>query len=238
MAIADFSWDVPPSFNFGRDVIDALGHEDRRGLLFIDAAGTRTEVSFPAIAEATQRWAGALRDLGIGKDERVVVLLPKIPAWLYSMVAFARLGAVVVPCSEQLRAKDLAFRAQHSEATTIVAHVSNRNEVDLLREIAPGLTRFLLVGESNDAPGWIALDERVTSAEPFAGNPTRSDDLARVEHGGHRLGEVALERAPRAVVVRVRDRARRGRLRSREAHGSHSRSRGDGALSGADRIST
>jgi acetyl-CoA synthetase/medium-chain acyl-CoA synthetase len=178
MAIADFSWDVPPSFNFGRDVIDELGRENRRGLLFVDAAGTRTDVSFPAIAEATQRWAGALRDLGIGKDERVVVLLPKIPAWLYSMVAFARLGAVVVPCSEQLRAKDLAFRAQHSEATTIVAHVSNRNEVDLLREIAPGLTRFLLVGESSDSPGWIALDERVTRAEPFAGNPTRSVDLA------------------------------------------------------------
>jgi acyl-coenzyme A synthetase/AMP-(fatty) acid ligase len=178
MANADFSWDVPPSFNFGRDVVDALGRENRRGLLFIDAAGTRTDVSFPAIAEATQRWAGALRDLGIGKDERVVVLLPKIPAWLYSMVAFARLGAVVVPCSEQLRAKDLAFRAHHSEATTIVAHVSNRQEVDLLREIAPGLTRFLLVGESNDSPGWIALDDRVTRAEPFAGNPTRSDDLA------------------------------------------------------------
>jgi acetyl-CoA synthetase/medium-chain acyl-CoA synthetase len=178
MAIAAFSWDVPPSFNFGRDVIDALGRENRRGLLFVDAAGARTDVSFPEIAEATQRWAGALRDLGIGKDERVVVLLPKIPAWLYSMVAFARLGAVVVPCSEQLRAKDLAFRAQHSEATTIVAHVSNRDEVDLLRAIAPGLTRFLLVGESHDTPGWIALDGRVASAEPFAGNTTRSDDLA------------------------------------------------------------
>jgi acyl-coenzyme A synthetase/AMP-(fatty) acid ligase len=181
MDIESFRWDVPASFNFGRDVIDVLGREDRRGLLFIDAAGVRSDVSFPEIALATQRWAGALRDLGVAKGERVVVLLPKIPAWLHAMVALARLGAVVVPCSEQLRAKDLSFRAEHSEATTIVAHVSNRAEVDLLRANAPGLTRFLLVGAPSETPaGWTALEPLVAAAEPFGGNPTAAEDLAYI----------------------------------------------------------
>jgi acyl-coenzyme A synthetase/AMP-(fatty) acid ligase len=181
MAIESFRWDVPPSFNFGRDVIDVLGREERRGLLFVDAAGTRSDVGFPEIARTTQRWAAAFRDLGIAKGDRVVVLLPKIPAWLYGMVALARLGAVVVPCSEQLRAKDLAFRAEHSEATTIVAHASNRAEVDLLRATTPGLTRFLIVGAADGTPpGWTALEPLVARAEPFAGNPTSSDDLAYI----------------------------------------------------------
>jgi acyl-coenzyme A synthetase/AMP-(fatty) acid ligase len=173
-----YAWDVPETFNFGRDVIDSLGREARRGLLFVDAAGVRHDVTFPEIADATQRWAGAFRDLGIGKGERVVVLLPKIPAWLFAMVALDRLGAVVVPCSEQLRAKDLAFRANHSEATTIVGHHSNRKEIDLLRSDAPGVTRYLLVGGT--APGWTSLDEAVESARPFAGNPTHRDDMAYI----------------------------------------------------------
>jgi acyl-CoA synthetase (AMP-forming)/AMP-acid ligase II len=59
---------------------------------------------------------------------------------------------------------------------------------------------------------------------------------SRVEHGRHRLGEIALERAARPVVVRFRDRAGRRRLRARGAHGSDPRSRGDRAVSGADRI--
>ena len=84
MQSPSFAWSVPPEFNFGRDVIDVLGREDRRGLLFVDAAGNRHESTFPEIAVATRRWAGALRELGIAKGERVVVLLPKIPAWLYS----------------------------------------------------------------------------------------------------------------------------------------------------------
>jgi hypothetical protein len=36
-----FAWDVPAEFNFGRDVVDALGREERRGLLFVDAVGGR-----------------------------------------------------------------------------------------------------------------------------------------------------------------------------------------------------
>jgi acyl-coenzyme A synthetase/AMP-(fatty) acid ligase len=171
-------WDVPPHFNFGRDVVDVLAREDRLGLLFVDAAGDRHPVSFPAVATATQRYAGALRDLGLMPGERVVVLLPKIPAWLYAMTALLRLGAVTVPCSEQLRAKDLAFRANHSDATTIIAHVSNRAEVDLLRADAPGLTRFLLVG--GEADGWTSLDRAVEGAEPFAGNPTEAGDMAYI----------------------------------------------------------
>jgi acyl-coenzyme A synthetase/AMP-(fatty) acid ligase len=178
MDTAAFAWTAPAEFNFGRDVIDVLGRERRRGLLFVDAAGARHDVGFEAIAETTQRYAGAFADLGIEKGERVVVLLPKIPAWLYAMVGLNRLGAVVVPCSEQLRAKDLAFRANHSDATTIVAHPSNRAEVDLLRADAPGVTRYLLVG--GEAEGWAALDPLVENARLSAGNPTAATDLAYI----------------------------------------------------------
>ena len=178
MTTSAYAWNVPESFNFGRDVIDVLGREDRRGLLFVDADGSRSDVSFPQIAQRSQRWAGALRDLGIAKGERVVVVLPKIPAWLYAMIALDRLGAVVVPSSEQLRAKDLAFRAVHSEATTVVAHATNRAEVDGLRSLAPDVTRFLLVGGM--AEGWTSLDDIVERSEPFAGNPTRSDEMAYI----------------------------------------------------------
>jgi acyl-coenzyme A synthetase/AMP-(fatty) acid ligase len=178
MDAANFAWNVPPEFNFGRDVIDVMGRESRRGLLFIDAAGARHDVGFDAIAETTRRYAGAFAELGIRKGEHVVVLLPKVPSWLYAMVGLNRLGAVVVPCSEQLRAKDLAFRANHSGATTIVAHPSNRAEVDLLRADAPGLTRYVLAG--GEAEGWISLDPLVERAQPTAGNPTAASDMAYI----------------------------------------------------------
>ena len=115
-----FAWDIPADFNFARDVVDKLAQDDRRGLLFVDAAGAQHDYSFAQIADASRRWAAVLRDAGVRKGDRVVVVLPKIPEWLFCMVAALRIGAVAVPSAEQLRAKDLLYRANHSGATTVV----------------------------------------------------------------------------------------------------------------------
>jgi acyl-coenzyme A synthetase/AMP-(fatty) acid ligase len=178
MATSTFAWAVPAEFNFGRDVIDALGSQRRLGLLYVSSSGDRQPFDFPEIAERSQRWAGALRDLGVSKGDRVVVLLPKTPAWLFAMVALNRLGAVIVPCPEQLRAGDIAFRANHSEATTIVTAPANADEADLMRSRAPEVRRWLLAGGERE--GWTALDPLVEFADPFAGVPTHAGELALI----------------------------------------------------------
>ncbi|HEY5348797.1 MAG TPA: AMP-binding protein, partial [Candidatus Lustribacter sp.] len=88
-----FRWNVPASFNFARDVIDRLAQERRRGLLFIAADGTQHAYSFADIAEQSQRYAAALLDNGIERGSRVIVALPKVPQWIFAMLALDRLGA-------------------------------------------------------------------------------------------------------------------------------------------------
>jgi len=192
---ASFRWDVPPDFNFARDVVDALARDDRRGLLFVDVAGTQTAYTFAEIATASQRWAAVLRDRGIGKGDRVIVGLPKIPAWLFAMLGLLRLGAVAVPGAEQLRAKDLLFRANHAGATAAIAHVSNAGEVDAIAAEAPQLQTYLLVGGERD--GWTAADPLVAAAEPFAGHPTVPDDLSYIVYTS------GTTKDPKGVVHRV-----------------------------------
>jgi len=175
-----FEWQVPAQFNFARDVIDVLAKNEpqRAGLVFIDAQRKRSVSTFREISQASQRFAAALRDLGLAKGDRVIVLLPKIPGWLFTMLALDRLGAVVVPCSEQLRAKDLLFRANHSEARAIVAHASNAAEVDAMRGDAKTLERFAVLG--GERQDWVALEPLVTGATPFEGVPTLPSDLAYI----------------------------------------------------------
>ena len=173
-----FTWDVPAQFNFGRDVLDRWAQEDRLGLVFLDKHEARTDFTFAQVAQASARWAGALRELGIAKGDRVIVVLPKIPQWLFAMTALLRLGAVAIPSAEQLRAKDLAFRANHSEATAVIAHASNSAEVDTMLAQTPGVVHRLIVG--GEAPGWIPLDAPAERAAPFPGNPTAAHDLAYI----------------------------------------------------------
>jgi acyl-coenzyme A synthetase/AMP-(fatty) acid ligase len=178
-----FSWQLPGEFNFARDVIDALAqaaqaNQSRSALIFIDSAGGRRTSTFRDISEISQRYAGALREMSLAKNNRVIVLLPKIPGWLFTMLALDRLGAVVIPCSEQLRAKDLLFRANHGDATAIVAHVSNAAEVDAIREQAPGLRQFFILGGQRE--NWISLEPIVERAPMFIGFKTVPADLAYI----------------------------------------------------------
>jgi acetyl-CoA synthetase/medium-chain acyl-CoA synthetase len=195
MQLDSFVWDVPPQFNFARDVIDALALTGRRGLVYLDAAGARRDYSFAEISAASQAWAAALRDRGVGHGDRVVVILPKSPDWLFAMLALLRLGAVAIPGAEQLRTKDVLFRAVHGDATTVIAHVSNADEVDGIRADAPGVERYLLVG--GERAGWTSLAPFIAAATPFAGNPTSANDLAYIVYTS------GTTKDPKGVVHRV-----------------------------------
>ncbi|HVA36450.1 MAG TPA: AMP-binding protein [Candidatus Dormibacteraeota bacterium] len=176
-ATANSYWNVPERFNFARDVIDALAREDRLGLVFLDKAGHERRYSFPEIARESKRYAAALRDQGIGKGEKVLVVIPKRPEWLFSMLALLRIGAVAVPSSEQLRAKDLLFRANHGEATAAISYFAQAGEFDAMREGAASLRAFLMLG--GERPGWTALEPLAAAAgEGWAGTETLANDPA------------------------------------------------------------
>jgi len=178
MTDAPYAWDVPSGFNFARDIVDRLAAEDRLGLMFVDAGGKRREYTFAQIAEASKKWASVLRDAGIGKGDRVVVVLPKIPDWLFCMTAMLRIGAVAVPSAEQLRAKDLLYRANHSGAVAVVAYAGNAAEFDAMRADATSVRTYLLVGAAR--AGWTSADPLLANAQPWDGAPTAAGDMAYV----------------------------------------------------------
>lgn len=127
--------------NFARDVVDAAP-ADRLALVELARDGTRREWRFGAVADGASRMAGTLARHGVGRGDVVMTLIGNRPEWVMTMVACFRLGAVVLPCNEQLRAKDLALRLAIARPAAIVADVRNRGE---LEAAGSGDTPVLLV---------------------------------------------------------------------------------------------
>jgi len=121
MSDADFTWDIPEHFNFAKDVVDHWARDaDRVALIAVDEAGAEQTYTYQQISQASSRLANLLAQAGLGKGDRVVVMLPRIAQWQIAMVAVMRLGAVPIPCITMLTEKDVAYRVEHSGAVGVI----------------------------------------------------------------------------------------------------------------------
>jgi medium-chain acyl-CoA synthetase len=175
--VHDFRWMVPEEFNFGA-LVDAWATDRSRvALYWEDDAGRTARLGFWDVKQASNRFMNALAGLGVGRGDPVLVMLPRVPAWHIAMVGALKLGALVVPCTASLRAKDIAYRARHSGAKAIVTTVDQVPEVDAALADVPGVTVRLALG---GAPaGWRDLEATLAAAST-GGVPvrTRSDEPA------------------------------------------------------------
>ena len=122
--------------NFSREVFEA-NDPGRLALLELARDGSRREWSFGEIAEHAARLAGTLQRRGVRRGDVVMTLIGNRPEWALTMMACFRIGAVVLPCTEQLRAKDLRLRIDVAQPTLIVADERNRDELDAATSSVP-----------------------------------------------------------------------------------------------------
>ncbi len=164
--------------NFAGDVIARLP-PDRLALLELARDGARREWSFGACDERSARMAGAFQSFGVGRGDVVMTLIGNRPEWVFAMVACFRIGAVVLPCTEQLRAKDLRMRIDAVRPSLIVADERNRAEL----EAAAPECRVVLIP-----------DERLYAHEPAPIAALTPDDPCLITFTSGTSGE------PKAVV--------------------------------------
>ena len=141
-------WEVPARFNFTRDVIEPLAREhSRAALTFVDREGIVDRRSFGEIAGDAARWAHLLRTR-LDRGDRVLVVTGKVPAWHGAMLGALKGGLISVPCSDMLRARDLAFRVRHSGARLVIADRSCEVEVEEMLEQLDSTVPVLYLDEA------------------------------------------------------------------------------------------
>jgi acyl-coenzyme A synthetase/AMP-(fatty) acid ligase len=130
--------------NFAGDVVDAAP-ADRLALVELARDGARREWTFAQVADRSARLAGNLAWRGVGRGDVVLTLVGNRPEWVLAMVACFRLGAVVLPCTEQLTAKDLRLRLDVAQPAAIVADERN---LGVLGEAGPSCEVIAVPDES------------------------------------------------------------------------------------------
>jgi acetyl-CoA synthetase len=115
--------------NFSREVVERAP-PGAPALVELSREGSRREWSFGEVAERAARLATTFERRGASRGEVVMTLIGNRPEWVLAMLACFRIGAVVLPCTEQLRARDLRLRIEVAAPSLIVADERNRGELE------------------------------------------------------------------------------------------------------------
>jgi acyl-coenzyme A synthetase/AMP-(fatty) acid ligase len=108
-----------PGWNFSSNILYTLPG-DRRALVALARDGSHREWTFAEVNELSSRFAGTLSERGVGKGDVVLTLMGNTAEWVFALVACWRIGAVALPCNEQLTPHDLGMRIGLAEPTAAV----------------------------------------------------------------------------------------------------------------------
>ncbi|MEP6996289.1 MAG: AMP-binding protein [Betaproteobacteria bacterium] len=172
-------WNVPHDFNIAAAV--CARHADDRSRLAMyweDESGATAALSFWDLQQQANRCANALAALGIGRGDKVAIMLPQRPETAVAHIACYQLGAIAVPLSFLFGPEALEYRLQNSDTAVAIVDPASLPNLAPIRDRLPVLRHAIGVAGARESwlLGW---DRLLQNASPqFSPVATRATDPA------------------------------------------------------------
>ncbi|MEU6563481.1 AMP-binding protein [Nocardia nova] len=174
-AVRTFEWPrLTGAFNWAVDWFDVIARgNDRTALWIVEEDGREQRVSFDEMAQRSDRVATWLAGLGVRQGDRVILMLGNQVELWESMLAVAKLGAVVMPTTGALGPGDLIDRITRGAVRFVI---TNAGDTAKFTEVPGDYDRIVVGGP---VEGWhdYAQAAAVESAGPFPTVTEVTDEL-------------------------------------------------------------
>jgi len=167
---------LPEIFNAASYFVDRHVPEGRGRKIAIECGDER--VSYQQLLERTNRVGNALRELGVRPEERVLLMLPDTPEFLYSFFGAIKMGGVAVPINTQAKAHEYEYIFNDSRARIALVSESLLPQLQLIpQERLRHLREIVIFGAATR--NGRSLQELMDAASPdLEAEPTSKDDAA------------------------------------------------------------
>ncbi|GAA4553139.1 AMP-binding protein [Pseudonocardia xishanensis] len=174
-AVRDFAWPELDEFNFALDHFDAVAADpergDRKALWIVEADGADASWTYREMAERSNRVANWLRDEGVARGDRIILMLANQLELWETLLAAMKLGAVVIPATTLLTAEDLRDRVDRGRAKHVIVGAGDTAKFD---DVPGDYTRIAVRGAPK---GWRDYTEAYDRSTVFLPDgPTKATD--------------------------------------------------------------
>jgi acetyl-CoA synthetase len=179
---ANFRIQTPEHFNFGYDIVDewAKTHPNKKALVWVNDQGEHIDFTFKEIKEKSDTVASYFQSLGIGKGDRVMLILKRRYWYWFAIIGLHKIGAITIPATHLLTKKDIAYRCQSASIKAIVCVGEEwiMNQIDGALSECEDLQYRISTGPVM-REGWLDFRKGLEDAPPFVRpeNPTHNDDI-------------------------------------------------------------
>ncbi|MCL2441384.1 MAG: AMP-binding protein [Treponema sp.] len=176
----NYKCNMPDDFNFAYDVADGWAglQPEKLALLWTDDTGEMKSFTFAEMKRLSDKAANALQSLGINKGDVVKLILKQRPEVWVLMCALSKIGAICIPGTYQLTAKDLEYRCNIASVKLLIT-VDDKELLDNIetsRSNCPKLEKIAVIG-STIPGGFINMHSEIEKAsEVFSRIPTKLED--------------------------------------------------------------
>lgn len=175
--LLDIKFKNTDKFNFGFDIVDAIAEKypDKLAMLHLDVNKTERRFTFKDIKRASNQVANYFTSLGIGKGDKVMLVLKRHYQFWFCMIALHKLGAVAIPATNQLKDHDFEYRYNSANVKAIVC-TADGDTAEIAETAAakcPQVEKKILVGGERE--GWHNFDKEYVL---FSGKYDRTEDTS------------------------------------------------------------
>jgi benzoate-CoA ligase len=168
---------VPRVFNAAAHFVDRNVSEGRGDRIAIECGDDR--LTYADVLANVNRFGSAIRQLGIRREERVMLLLVDGPCFASAFFGTTKIGAVAVPVNTLLKPHDYRYLLEDSGAVALVVSETLLPLVQSIdRAELPRLRHVIAVGRAGAGVD-LTWDELMsTGSEALAAEPTSRDEAA------------------------------------------------------------
>jgi len=161
--LENFEVKSPDNFNFAYDIIDLIGTKEpnRRAMVWINEEGEERTFSYADLMKKSNQTANMFLANGIKKGDKVVCVLKRHYQFWFVAIALCKIGAILIPATNQLMVKDYIYRFDAAGVKFVIATADGEVTERIEKSYAEykGIAeKFIVRGERN---GWISFDSEI-----------------------------------------------------------------------------
>jgi acetyl-CoA synthetase len=173
LARREFAWPRYEHFNWALDWFDVIARGNQQiALRVVSTEGPDQCSSFDELRRRSNRIANHLRALGLGRGDRILLMLGNSPALWEMTLAAMKLGCPVIPAATLLTAPEIQDRLDRGQVRAVVTDVA------YAARFQPASGRYVPLLADGRLPGWHALADAEASSDEFVPEGvTKASDL-------------------------------------------------------------